>query len=219
VDVELRPVGLCFAFVGNLAFAFGFGGSIGALESADFANVSVVDALQFGSPLALLGFGYLLIRLAPRFGGGSFGVQFLVIGITSLVGALHATDGTERFVGFMIGGTFLATSLFGLLAAGLTLGWRHSLLHAGPVISVREAGGAQPLNVDTFAGAIRLAQKLQGEPQASPAMVTVDMLKPEQCQQILDEAESLRSSGKISDAQYEAVQQWSGLAPKDPGPT
>lgn len=218
VDTELRPAGLALSLVGNLLFALGFGQGISLISSVETLRLDIGSLLPLAGPATALAAGYLLIRLAPRFGGGSFGVQFFVIGMTSLVGAVHADTGVDRFVGFMIGGIFLAIAVLGLIAAALTVGWRHSLLHAGPVVAVRGGSGPQALNVGTIAGAIKLAQQLQGKSGTSSSIITVDALRPEQRQQVIDQIEALRSEGKISDAQYESMREWSGLADPAPDP-
>jgi hypothetical protein len=133
---ELRPAGIVLSLVGNILFAIGFGGLIGTVKefselTGGWEWVALLPLLRY---LAMLGVGYAMLRSAPRFGGGSLGVQFLLIGVTSMWGAFHATDGVERFVSFTIGASFLLVSIVGIIGFAMAFGWKHSLTHSSPVI-------------------------------------------------------------------------------------
>lgn len=198
---SVRPLGLLLSLLGNVLFALGLGGLIGRINDLGADALNLTTLLAAGRPLAMVAVGYVLLRFAPRFGGGSLGVQFAVIGVTSMLGAFHATDWTDRIVSLVIGGSFLAVSIFGLVAVALTYGWKHSLTHPSPVV-LRRGAVAEPVNATNLAaalGAIANARTL------APA---ADPLTPAQRADVLARMKDLQDSGALTPEQVQAIQAW-----------
>ncbi|MFL6088580.1 MAG: hypothetical protein ACJ71Z_00365 [Aeromicrobium sp.] len=168
---QFRPLGIAMSLVGNTIFAIGFGTLIRTINdvSAAASGFDWTDFVPLGRPAAMLAVGYTMLRFAPRFGGGSLGVQFFLIGATSMWGAFHTTDGVERFVNATIGGTFLFVSVLGLVSIAMVYGWKHSLTHPSPVV-LRRGGVAQPLTLANLGDALReAANPTQPDPGGSAA--------------------------------------------------
>jgi hypothetical protein len=209
VNGELRPVGIVLSLVGNTLFAFGFGGFIGAVNGlADLTSFDWTLLLPAARPLAMLGVGYAMLRSAPRFGGGSLGVQFFLIGATSMWGAFHATDGVDLFVSFTIGGTFLFVSVLGLVGIAAAYGWKHSLTHPSPVI-LRPGAVAQPFNATSLANALREAANLREQAVVAPHP---DTLTADQRAAVMNQLASMEAAGTLSPEQVAAVKAWWGEA-------
>lgn len=202
MDGSLRPAGIALSLVGNLLIAFGMGGLIAEINAVG-TDDSRALVLASARPAAMLAFGYVMVRFAPRFGGGSLGMQFLLIGATSLWGAIHATTGADRIVGYMIGSVFLIVAAVGLVGIAMVYGWKHSLTHPAPVV-LRRGGVPQPLTVANFAEALREAASAKGTAFAT------NPLTPQQRAEAMRQIEQLQASGKLTPEQVEAIKTWWG---------